>query len=495
MLTTILTIAEITYIVILSGWILLEKRSPVATVAWILMLAALPMFGFAIFYFLGPRFLHRKRDRHKRARLAVRTRIQQSAAIVPEHLASTRQFMHLVYEAGGDPPSTATGVEYLATSEQCYASINAAIDAARHHVHVTFYICEPGHAGGVFMEKLVAAAKRGVEVRLLMDAVGSSRASRKWLRPLLRAGGKVAFFNPVGLRKLRSPINFRNHRKIVVCDGEVGFTGGFNVCDDYIGSTRITGELQKELQRSRKEQKQKPPWRDTHLKLHGSAVRWLQLSFFDDWLFSVGEAPEGPRYLPERDEYTNPLDELPEGTSLVQVVPGGPDQRKEPIRNVYFASIGAATERCWITSAYFVPDEPTLTALKNAAMRGVDVRVMVPQIGDSRVVSAATRSYYEELTDCGVKMYEYLPTMHHAKTMLVDDQLAIVGSANFDARSFRLNFELMVVLYGKAHTDALGAMFEADLKESERVTGREPRLHTPWERMMEAGARVLSPIL
>lgn len=490
--TTIFTLAEITYIVILSGWILLEKRSPVATVAWILCLAALPMLGFAVFYFLGPRYLHRKRDRHKRARLAVRARLQKLGK-APEEQASTRQFMRLVYEAGGDPPTTATDVTYLATSEQCYAAINRAIDDAQHHVHVTFYICEPGQAGDEFLARLVAAAERGVEVRLLMDAVGSSRASRKWLAPLRRAGGRVVFFNPVGFRQFRAPINFRNHRKLVVIDGTTGFTGGFNVCDDYIGSTRLTGALQKELQSDARSRKQKPPWRDTHIMLRGNAVRWLQLSFLDDWLFSVGEAPEGPKYLPEVEDPL--LHELPEGSSLVQVVPGGPDQRKEPIRNVYFASINAASSRVWLTSAYFVPDEATLTALKSAALRGVDVRVLVPQVGDSRIVSAATRSYYEEFTDCGVKLYEYLPTMHHAKTMLVDHDLAIVGSANFDARSFRLNFELMVVLYGDTHAAALASLFEADLEQSERVTGREPRLHAPTERLAEAAARVLSPIL
>jgi cardiolipin synthase A/B len=149
----------------------------------------------------------------------------------------------------------------------------------------------------------------------------------------------------------------------------------------------------------------------------------------------------------------------------------------------------------WLTSAYFVPDEPTLAALKTASLRGVDVRVLVPRVGDSWVVSAATRSYYDELTDCGVKLYEYLPTMHHAKTMVVDEDLAIVGSANFDARSFRLNFELMMVIYGTAAARALAEMFEKDLADSERVTGREPRSLRPWERVTEAAARVLSPIL
>ena len=494
-LTTILTIAEVAYVIVLSGWILLEKRSPVATVAWILMLALLPLFGFAFFYFFGPRFLERKRERHKRARNAVRTRMQQGAAVVPDHLAATRQFVQLVYEAGGDPPSTAEQVTLLGTSVECYAAINDAIDAARDHVHVTFYICEPGEAGNVFMAKLVAAAARGVEVRLLMDAVGSSRATSKWLAPLKRAGGQVAFFNRVGFRRFRSPINFRNHRKIVVCDGLIGFTGGFNVCDDYVGAVRITGAVQKELQSDSKTNQRRPPWRDTHVMLRGNVVRWLQLSFFDDWLFTVGEAPEGVRYLPEQNELNNPLQELPAGTSLLQVVPGGPDQRKEPIRNVYFAAICRASSRVWITAAYFVPDEPTLTALKVASLRGVDVRVLVPRLGDSRVVSSATRSYYEELTECGVKLYEYLPTMHHAKTMIVDDDMAIVGSANFDARSFRLNFELMVVLYGPEHTAELARMYEVDLQDSERVTGREPKNLKPWERLLEATARALSPIL
>lgn len=494
-LTTILTIAEVAYVIVLSGWILLEKRSPVATVAWILMLALLPLFGFVLFYFFGPRFLIRKRERHKRARKLVRTRMLQGATHVPDKLAPTRRFVSMVYEAGGDPPSTADQVTLLGTSVECYAAINAAIDAAKDHVHVTFYICEPGEAGNVFMDKLVAAAARGVHVRLLMDAVGSSRATRKWLAPLKRAGGQVAFFNRVGFRRIRAPINFRNHRKIVVCDGVVGFTGGFNVCDDYIGAAGVTAAITKELASERTKNKRRAPWRDTHVMLHGKVVSWLQLSFFDDWLFTVGEAPEGARYLPEKDELTNPLDNLPHGCSLVQVVPGGPDHRKEPIRNVYFAAIGRACTRVWITAAYFVPDEPILTALKVASLRGVDVRVLVPGVGDSRIVSAATRSYYEELTECGVKIYEYLPTMHHAKTMVIDEEMAIVGSANFDARSFRLNFELMVILYGAEHAKELARMFEADLEVSEQVTGREPANLKVWERLFEATARALSPIL
>lgn len=486
MMTTILTVAEVAYLVVLSGWILLEKRSPIATVAWILALAALPVVGLLLFYFLGPRHLFRKRSKHKAARAAVRARIRENAQL-PSDSDELRQFMRLVYEVGGDPPTTARDVQLLTSSEQCYDAINQAIGEANHHVHVTLYILEPGEAGDRLRQSLIDAAARGAQVRLLMDAVGSNRATRRWLRPLKSAGVHVAFFNSVGFRRFRAPINFRNHRKIIVCDGKVGFTGGYNVCDDYVGSAQI-------LSSKAEKDKRTPPWRDTHVMVRGDAVRWLQLSFFDDWHYTVGDAPEGPEFLPPPEDlaFASPL---PEGAVLAQAVPGGPDQRKEPIRNVYFAALGRARERAWLTMAYFVPDEPMLAALKTASLRGVDVRVLVPRVGDSRVVSAATRSYYDELNECGVKMYEYVPTMHHAKTMLVDDGLSIVGSANFDARSFRLNFEMMLVFYDRRVNDQLSQLFQDDLRQSERVTGREPALLTPVERLAEAAARVLSPIL
>lgn len=472
MMTTILTVAEVTYLVVLSGWILLEKRSPVATVAWILALAALPFVGLVLFYFLGPRHLFRKRSKHMAARAKVRAQLRERLSIHDDDL-ELRQHMRLVYEAGGDPPAIARGVRLLTRADECYDAMHAAIAAAAHHVHITLYILEPGVAGDRLRESLIAAAGRGVQVRLLLDAVGSNRANRGWLRPMRRAGVEIAFFNAVGFRRVRAPINFRNHRKIIVCDGHVGFTGGYNVCDDYIATPGA----------------KKPPWHDTHVKVEGEIVRWLQLSFLDDWQYTVGAAPSGPEYLPP------PRGERTGDAMIAQAVPGGPDQLREPVRNVYFAALGHARQRAWMTMAYFVPDEPTLAALKTASLRGVDVRVLVPRDGDSRVVSAATRSYYEELTQCGVKIYEFLPTMHHGKTMLIDEDMAIVGSANFDARSFRLNFELMLVFYDARMNAQLATLFERDLGESERVSGREPKLLGVTTRVSEAAARVLSPIL
>jgi cardiolipin synthase len=470
MLWTVVSILEIAYVVVLSIWILLEKRSPVATLAWILALGALPVVGFVLFFFLGPRRLRRKRSRRLTSRSMVRAQVDITAlSREREPLAlESEQLMKLAYRTGEAPPATCRSLTLLTNPDNCYTEICAAIDAAKHHVHVEYYIFEPGDAATKIRDALVRARARGVEVRLLVDAVGSSAMGRTFLAPLLEKGGHYATFNPVFFARLQAPINFRNHRKIVVCDGRVGFTGGINVCDDY-----LSGRGQ-------------PPWRDTHLRLEGNAVRWLALAFFDDWIFATGELPEGAAYFPDQ-ELDEPL--------VAQVVASGPDHDFESIRNTYFAAIANARDRVWITTPYFVPDEAILTALTTAALRGVDVRILVPRRGDSLVVTLAARSYYEDLLHAGARVYEYMPAMLHAKTMLVDRDLSIIGTANLDNRSFRLNFEVCVCTFGDAMNSELARVFEEDLTQAEQVK-RSRRARLPWhQRLGEAGSRLLSPIL
>ncbi len=470
MFWTAFSFLEIAYVVILSVWILLEKRSPVATLAWILALGFLPLLGFVLFFFLGPRRLRRKRSRRLTSRSRVRAQVDISAiSHQREPLAlEIEQLMKLAYRTGEAPPATCTSLTLLTNADHCYTEICAEIDRAKHHVHVEYYIFEPGDAAGMFRDALMRARDRGVEVRLLVDAVGSSALSGAFLAPLIAKGARFATFNPVFFARLHAPINFRNHRKIVVCDGRVGFTGGINVCDDYL------------LREAH------PPWRDTHLKIVGNAVRWLALAFFDDWIFATGELPDGAAYFPEQ-EPNEPL--------VAQVVASGPDHDFESIRNTYFAAIANARERVWITTPYFVPDEAVLTALCTAALRGVDVRVLVPRRGDSLLVTLAARSYYEDLLHSGAKVFEYTPTMLHAKTMLVDHDLSIIGTANLDNRSFRLNFEVCVCAFGNAMNDELARVFDEDLTQSEQVK-RSRRVRLPWHQQLgEAGARLLSPVL
>lgn len=489
MFFTVLTIAEVVYVLGLGAWILLEKRSPVATVAWILALVALPYVGFVVFFFFGPRRIRRKRLRHKRARGAV----AGGAAPTPSARAAAAtdpretQLVTLATRAGEPPLDLCEDVTILHDATSTYDAIATAVEGAKHHVHVAYYIFEPGRAGTRLRDLLVLRAKAGVMVRVLVDHVGSGAITKEWLAPLLAAGAKFARFNPVTFARLRSRIDFRNHRKIVVVDGVVGFTGGINIADDYLsedGSAAASAAASASVVLARRGGAQ--PWRDTHVRLAGDAVRWLQLTFLEDWHYATSYSPRDAEYFPPP---------TGRGEHRVQIVASGPDRELEPIQKMYFAAIALAAERVWVTTPYFIPDDAVLTALTTAALRGVDVRVLVPKESDSLVVTAAARSYYDALLACGVRVYEYEPTIIHAKTLVVDELLSAVGTANMDNRSFRLNFEVTAILYGATHARELAEQFRKDLRDAREVKpAARKQISLRW-RLGEATARVLSPLL
>ena len=486
MLVTILTTAEIIYVVVLCTWILFEKRPPVSTLAWILALVALPYVGFHVFFFLGPRRLVRKRLRHRRARGAKAE--MRKLTPTPQTRKNPEdprvdQLDRLVIGSGEPPVDLCSSVTIFHEAASTFDAMDRAIRAAKHHVHVGYYIFDSGRAGRRLCEALCERAKAGVVVRVLVDDVGSSKMTRAMIRTLKTSGVKFARFNEVAFSRIRSRIDFRNHRKIVVCDGTVGFTGGINVCDDYVPEP-LQAHPREERKRVRKGHP--APWRDTHVRIEGDAVRWLQLTFLDDWHYSTGYVSREREYFPEPTGV---------GGHRVQIVASGPDRDLAAIQKLYFAAIGLAQKRVYVTTPYFVPDDAILEALTTAALRGVDVRILVPRRSDSLVVTAAARSYYDTVLASGARVFEYQPTMIHAKTLLVDDFFAAVGTANMDNRSFRLNFEVSAVLYGRVHAEDLAGQFLKDLDLTrEIVTQTRDRLTLRW-RIAEAGARVLSPLL
>ncbi|MCK6545071.1 cardiolipin synthase [Myxococcota bacterium] len=463
---TLVAVVETIWVAGLAVWIVLERRSPTATLAWILGLTALPVVGIPVYLFLGPRRLKRKRLRVAKARAELATRKRGQSAVVPD----AGRLMRLAAATGEAPPAPARAVDLYFGGAETYAAIEAAIRAAKHHVHVEYYIWEADKTGQRLVDALTERAAAGVEVRVLVDALGSPDADRDYFSGLLKAGGKVAWFNPVGFASINSRLlNFRTHRKIVVVDGVVGFTGGINVSD--VHTAEVSGHA---------------AWRDTHARIEGPAVAPLQVLFCEDWHFATGSCPTGQVYFPD--------DGVP-GKYVVQVLGSGPDHDLFPIHKLYFSAIAAADQRVFLATPYFVPDEPILTALSTAALRGVDVRVLVPKRGDSRLVTAAAKSYFAELVSVGVKIYEYEPAMMHAKTMVIDDELTIVGTANLDNRSFRLNFECALAIAGAETAERLAREFERDLTRSTRVTTiREARTPLP-QRLLESTARLLSPLL
>ncbi|MBS0342533.1 MAG: cardiolipin synthase [Proteobacteria bacterium] len=468
-----LSLAWSAYIAVLSVWIVMQKRSPVSTLSWILSLALIPILGFFIYYFLGPQRL--VKQRLKRLRSKANAHAQADVALLREARdkapPSLRQLVALGTAACGLPVSSATGVELLSGGARTYDAIFQAIREARHHVHLEYYIYEPDKIGTQLRDLLIERAREGVAVRLLIDALGSKRVGRKFMAPMREAGIEVALFHDTKVgRRLRPVTNYRTHRKIVVCDGRVGFTGGVNITDEEDKRTRPDA------------------YHDVHVRLEGSVVRWLQTTFLEDWTYATGDVPRDidadlPQLLPR----------VEAGDIPVQIITSGPDSQLEAIHRMHVAAINASTQRAWLTTPYFVPGEPAMMALTSAALRGVDVRLLVPRRSDSLIVSAAARSYFEELMAAGVKVWEYKERMLHSKTLVVDDNCAMIGTANFDNRSFRLNFEVCAVVYGPELAKPLAAQFETDLHSSSGVRGlrKQPFLR----RLGDAFARLFSPLL
>lgn len=468
---TAVALVEAAWLVGMGSWLLLERRSPAATLAWILALAFMPLAGIPVYLLLGPRRLERKRLRMALARRAHSRLLDAWERTTAAELSASGQLMRLATRLDAAPPETARSVRLLADGDACYDALVESIRASRHHVHAEYYIFAPDGAGARIRDALAERARAGVQVRLLVDAAGSSRLGQGFLRPLLAAGGKVARFNRVLLGRVKRPVpNFRTHRKILVCDGAVGFVGGMNVSDDHSRAAR--GDA---------------AWRDVHVRIEGAAVHGLQLAFLEDWGFATGS--EGATPSLERLRHFFPAAER--GEHVVQVVTLGPDQQGRAIARLYFAAIAGARERVWVTTPYFVPPDPLLAALSSAALRGVDVRLVVPRSTDAFLVDAAGSTFHDELLAAGVRIHVHGPPMIHAKTCVVDRDLAIVGSANLDNRSFRLNFEVVAAVYGGPTADELARIFEDQCARSVEKRGRESE--RPFgRRLLASAARLLA---
>ncbi len=347
------------------------------------------------------------------------------------------------------PATTGNAVRVLTEGHATYDAIADAIDGARHHVHAQYYLIRDDASGRGFRDRLVAAAKRGVSVRLLVDGFGCFALGRSFYGPLRKAGVRVAVFLPMR-SVLLQPVNLRNHRKIVVVDGETAFTGGFNVGDEYRGGT-LAGM---------------GTWRDVHLRIEGPAAADLQRVFFQDWAFATGE-PIDPREYFAR----NPARR---GGATVAIVPSGPDTRTEAIHRLFFGAITGAEREVLVTTPYFVPDESLRVAMEVAAMRGVAVRILLPGHSNHAVTYHAGRSFYAELVAAGVEVREYVPGLVHAKTLVADGQVALVGSANMDLRSFRLNFEVNALVHDATTATTLRETFDAELADRRGASSSTP---------------------
>ncbi len=455
--------------------IILERRHPSATLAWALSIALLPLVGIPMYYVIGVRRIRR----HIRAKIAAASSLSSPIdhRIRPEELStpSAEACGKVLKAAGAPPPIAGNRVRFLQAGDEAYDAVLSLIGKAKDHIHAQFFILDVDVVGKRFIQALAARAREGVRVRLLLDAVGSWRALRRVVRPLRAAGGEVAEFLPAIPLQRRGSAHLRNHRKLLIADGRWAFTGGMNIGKKYMGPRVAKGQ-----------------WKDVSVLIDGPALYDLQALFLDDWAFATDETEPSGNFFPVLPAHESG------GTPprcVLQVASSGPDRTAHPIYQGVFTAFTAARRRLWIETPYFVPDDGISAALRNAALRGVDVRLIVPASSDLRIVSLAGRSYFDELMAAGIRIFQYGPTNLHAKLLLIDDDVGVVGSPNVDIRSFFLNFELGLFLYDRPQLNALAAIFHNDLLRCQEIDAaafaRRPRAL----QLAEDSCRLLSPLL
>jgi len=458
--------------------ILRTRRDPRGMMSWLLALIFLPGLGLVLFLLIGKVSVERRVKRWSKRRRRISPALTDRRKTLDEaHDAldlddlepNQRTLMTMASNMCDALVTTGNEVSVDHDAESSFLNMSLAIEAAESHVHLEYYIFADDDTGRAMRDLLVKKAQQGVEVRLLLDEIGSWRLGRAFIRSLREAGVKVAFFLPWGLSGRRMHINCRNHRKIGIVDGRVAFLESKNIGDEYLGRKKKLG-----------------PWRDTNLRMRGPVVAQIQEIFVDDWHFTTGEALTDNRYFPPP---------IVEGTRIVQIVPSGPDGRAHLMYQLLFAAMSDSEQTISILTPYFVPDPAMILALQSAAYRGVKVRLLLPSRSDHYIVLWAGRATYEELLETGVEIYEYGAGMMHSKVVAVDQRWAMVGSANMDVRSFRLNFEVTAILYDNSLAHGVHEEFEALMTQSKRVTLKQIKDWTYPQQLAAGIARLAAPLL
>ncbi|MDG2382727.1 MAG: cardiolipin synthase [Pirellulaceae bacterium] len=448
---------------------LMSTRTSQGTIAWMLALITWPVFAVPLYWIFG----RSKFQGNVNARRIRDVRVTEIEKDLSEQVANYRVNLGSVIgearalERLADLPFlSGNDVELLINGRETFDAIFAAIDEAEEYVVCEFFIVHDDELGRQLKDRLIRKAKQGCNTYLLFDEVGSQGMTKTYLRDLAEGGVHVSRMNTSQGRHNRFQVNFRNHRKIVVVDGRVAFVGGHNVGDEYVGKhDRLT------------------PWRDTHLKIEGPSVLGIQLAFVGDWHWATKSFPK----LSWKTHVSKSADKT------VFVLPSGPADDDETCGLFFMHAINSAQRRIWIASPYFVPDEGIIDALKLAAMRGVDVRILIPGLADKWFIKMAALSYVDEVVAAGVRMYEFAPGFLHQKVLLIDDSVSTIGTANFDNRSFRLNFEISVLVIDRGFAKLVEAMLEHDLSTSTLLENVD-RL-SPAEVVGSRVARLCSPVL
>ncbi len=457
-----------------------EHKRPQSTIAWILVLTLMPVAG-GIFYLLfgttlNLRFRGRLKKKYKSFRQAAEELYRYLKLPEPafdnlnrKEFAPYKNIAYMLFQQAGSFYTEDNDVTLFTDAQLLYRDLFAEIRNAKTSVHAEYFIIRNDPVGREFVSLLAQKARQGVAVRLLYDEFGSFSTNITLFDPILRAGGKVCRYFSTHLSNLLR-LNHRNHRKLLIVDGKVGYTGGMNLGMEYMGKKKIT------------------PWRDSHIKLIGTSVNMLQIRFLLDWMFSCEETLSGEtdfqNLFPSSDA---------QGTTGVQIVSGGPDSDGESIKYGYLKMINSAHQRIYIQTPYFVPDESMLQCLILAARSGVDVRLMIPGIPDKSYVYAITLSYVEELLKCGGRVYLH-PGFIHAKTIVVDSFVSSVGTSNFDVRSFALNFEINAFVYDRDFALKNIRTFHRDAADCRELTYESFRKRNVFRKITERILRLFAPL-
>lgn len=475
---------------IIATVISLEKRDPAKTLCWLLVLFLLPIAGIILYLLFGENLRGKKWTRRRQNVQDFLESEEAKKVYNPESLDTLhklaeqniyfdimdKNIMHLVMRSGTVPITIHNKIDIYTEGREKFAQMMEDIRNAKDHIHLEYFIIKDGEVARPLRELLIEKALQGVEVRILYDDIGSWRLylNPMFMHGLRSAGVEAKTYVQARFPYLHRKLNYRNHRKICVIDGKVGYIGGLNIGDEYVHGSKKFGF-----------------WRDTHLRIEGPAVYMLQTVFVTDWLTLTERRLMDPRYFP--------IVATNKGTSIVQIATSGADSENQTIYEAYFYAMAQARETIYIETPYFVPDEAMLTALKTASLSGVDIKIIFPNVADHFTVYHASLSYLEQIMSLGAEVYFYDkqpgPSFIHSKLLLVDHEVASVGTANMDIRSFIINSEINAFIYDNKTVNKLYQIFERDLKDSRRLNYEKFKQKTFDQKLIESFCRLFSPLL
>lgn len=479
LLSQFIIILTVTNIIVAVIAVILEKGHPSATVAWVMIVFLIPVGGIILYFLLSQNIARRKIYRltsfeEKTINTSLENQIKEikdgTFEFSTEEGWKWRDLIHLNQLYGRSYYSQDNNLNIITGGKKLFDLMINDIHNAKETVNIMFFIIKNDECGHKLLDAITQKSREGVEVRLLMDAMGSRKINDKVLKDFLEAGGKRAYFFPKKLNLFTLDFNYRNHRKIAVIDGEIGYTGGFNVGNEYLGKKKKFGY-----------------WRDTHIRITGQSVQDLNARFIMDWRTASEE-----KLILSEAYYSRVISQ---GKAGVQIVSSGPDSIKEEVKRAIMKMITSAQRKVYVQTPYFVPDSSILESLKMAAQSGVDVRLMIPCKPDHPLVYWATYAYAGELVKSGGRVYIYNNGFLHSKTMVVDGEVGTIGSTNFDRRSFSLNFESNAIIYDKNEGSKMERIFEDDIKYCTELTRELYEERSIYIRIKEVIARLFSDLL